>query len=511
MDTTATAREHTQPPPSSLAEGDPLGRLYNEDLAPVPASRRTWNIYHLISLWMNVAHNAASYTWAAGIFLTFGISAFDITVGVFVGCLLLAVGCVYSGLIGQKTGSPFPVISRITWGIWGANIAAIIRGIVAIAWYGVQTYLASIALNAIVSRIWPAFADLSNTDAVAFVGLSLGGWLCFLVLSLLQLYVVQKGMEAVRHVQGWGGPIIWATMLATMVYFLNKANWSFDWFASFGGETLSTGARIGAIAIVSAQVVSQLAPVMLNYADFARFSDGERSVKLGTLIGAPLNWTLFALTSVVTTGAAAQVLIGGEGDIKDPGVLMTHVENDLLFYIFAGGFTLATVGVNIVSNFVSASFDISNIAPRRISFRKAGFITAGIAVIVTPWNYFDNPVVVGYFLGSLGAFIGPLFGIMVADFYLVRKQSFVLRDMFLADPRSIYYYNKGVSLRTLYAFIPAGLISLSIAIIPTFGTLSNFSWFIGAGLGLALHLAISKGRVIVVPRSSASQAVSATD
>ncbi|WP_182253858.1 NCS1 family nucleobase:cation symporter-1 [Microbacterium esteraromaticum] len=489
---------------TGLVETDPAGRLYNEDLAPVPRSRRTWNVYHLMSLWMNVAHNAASYTWAAGIFLTLGISAFDMTVAIFIGCVLLSIGCVLSGLIGQKTGSPFPVISRITWGIWGANVAAVIRGIVAIAWYGVQTYLASIALNAIVTRLWPAFGDLSAPGAPVILNLAVGGWICFLLLSLIQLYVVQKGMEAVRHVQGWAGPIIWVMMLGAMVYFLNEAGWSFDWFTGVGGASFDLAAKIGLIALVAAQVVSQLAPVMLNYADFARFSKDERSVKIGTLIGAPLNWTLFAVTSVLTTGAAAQVLTGIDQEaIKDPGILMTHVSNDLLFYIFAGGFTLATIGVNIISNFVSAAFDISNIAPRRISFRRAGFFTALIAVVVTPWNYFNNPIVVGYFLGSLGAMIGPLFGIMIADFYLVRRQSFALRHMFMPTPESIYYYNRGVSLKTLWAFIPASAIALTIAVVPAFGALTNYGWFIGAGLGLVLHLVISRGRVIIVPAPDA--------
>lgn len=489
---------------AGLASADPRGRLYNTDLAPAPPSKRTWNVYSLMSLWMNVAHNAGSYTWAAGIFLTLGISAFDMTVAIFVGCLLLSIGCVFAGLIGQKTGSPFPVISRITWGIWGANIAAVIRGIVAIAWYGVQTYLASIALGAIVTRLWPGFAELAGANAPEILGLSLGGWLCFLLLSLVQFFVVQKGMEAIRHVQGWAGPIIWIMMLGAMVYFLNEAHWSFDWFAGAGGTALDAGAKFGLIALVAAQVVSQLSPVMLNYADFARFTKDERSVKIGTILGAPLNWTLFAITSVLTTGAAAQVLIGNRESLKDPGILMTHVNNDLLFYIFAGGFTLATIGVNVISNFVSASFDISNIAPRLISFRRAGFITAIIAVVVTPWNYFNNPIVVGYFLGSLGAMIGPLFGIMIADFYLVRRQKFVLRDMFLPTPDSIYYYNKGVSLKTLYAFAPASLVALTFALIPAFGIVSNFGWFIGAGLGLVLHLIISKGRVIVLPRSAES-------
>src|SRR5699024_4360938 len=207
-----------------LAAQDPTGRLYNHDLAPATSRQRTWNVYHLFSLWMNDAHNAGNYTWAAGLFVGLGMSAFDITVGIFAGCLVILGGCVLSGFMGQATGTPYPVISRITWGVWGANIPALVRGVVAIAWYGVQTYLASLALNSILSRAVPGFRDLSLDSAAHFLGLSLGGWICFLLLSIVQLLIVQKGMEVIRHVQGWGGPIIWVVMLGLMVYFLIKAD-----------------------------------------------------------------------------------------------------------------------------------------------------------------------------------------------------------------------------------------------------------------------------------------------
>ena len=131
---------------AELSAQDPTGRLYNEDLAPAEPSDRKWNGYSLFSLWMNDAHNVGNYTFAAGLFIL-GLSPIDVTLGILVGSLIIFVGCCMSGFMGHATGTPYPVISRMSWGIWGANIPAVVRGIVAIAWYGIQTYLASIAVS----------------------------------------------------------------------------------------------------------------------------------------------------------------------------------------------------------------------------------------------------------------------------------------------------------------------------------------------------------------------------
>lgn len=485
-----------------LARQDPTGRLFNADLAPALPEHRKWNGYQLFSMWMNDAHNAGNYTWAAGLFVGLGMSAFDITLGIFVGSLIIMVGCILSGFAGHATGTPYPVISRITWGIWGANIPAVTRGVVAIAWYGVQTYLASIALNALLSRAVPGFRDLSLEAAPHFAGLSLGGWICFLLLSLIQFWIVRRGMEAVRHFQGFAGPIIWVVMLSLMFYFLAKAGWSFDWFSGRGGAKLSGSEQLRNILIAAAQTVGTLATLMLNFADFARYSPDRKSVVTGCAWGLPINWTAFAVTSVITTVAASQVLQADINQIKDPGILLEHVDNSFMFYVFTTAFVFATIGVNIVANYVSASFDISNINPRRISFRTGGLITAVVSIVVTPWNYFDNPIVVGYFLGSLGALLGPFFGILVADYYLVRRQKFSIRHMYLPRPESIYYYNKGVSRYALYALIPSAIVALSVALLPVFSEIKDFGWFIGAPLGGIIYYFLANNRVVVLPHAA---------
>ncbi|QGF23358.1 NCS1 family nucleobase:cation symporter-1 [Raineyella fluvialis] len=490
----ATSREE-------LAASDPTGRLYNEDLAPSTQSDRKWNGYQLFSMWMNDAHNAGNYTWAAGLFVGLGMSAFNITLGIFIGALIIMLGCILSGFMGHATGTPYPVISRITWGVWGANVPAVIRGIVAIAWYGVQTYLASIALNTLLSRAIPAFRALNGPTATQFLNLSVGGWICFLLLSAVQLAIVYRGMEAVRHFQGMAGPIIWVVMLSLMFYFLARSGWNINLFQGPHGEAISGAQQTRNILITMAQTVGTLATLMLNFSDFARYAPTRKSIVLGNAWGLPINWTAFAVTSVITTAAAAKVLNADMSEIKDPGVLVGHIGNPILFYVFTTAFVFATIGVNIVANFVSASFDISNIAPRQISFQLGGIITAIASVVITPWNYFNNPVVVGTFLGSLGALLGPFFGILVVDYFLVRHEKFSIRHMYMPNEKSIYYFNSGVSLRTLAAFALGAVVSLPIAW-DVFGNgmISNFGWFIGAGIAGVAHYLISNNRVVVLPQ-----------
>lgn len=193
-------------------------------------------------------------------------------------------------------------------------------------------------------------------------------------------------MEAVRHFQGAAGPVIWVVMLVLMVYFLSRANWSFDWFTGPKGARVEGAAQVRNILITIAQTVGTLATLMLNFSDFARYSPNRRSIVTGCAWGLPINWTAFAVTSVITTAAAAQVLQTDINQIKDPGILLEHVDNSFMFYVFTTAFVFATIGVNIVANYVSASFDISNINPRRISFRTGGLITAVVSILVTPWT-----------------------------------------------------------------------------------------------------------------------------
>ncbi len=494
-----------------LRRGDAEGRLFNEDLAPASTEDRRWNSYSLFSLWMNDAHNASNYTFAAALFIgtgtLMGMTPLGIVIGVLVATVIIFVACCLSGQMGYETGAPYPVVSRVTWGVWGANFPAIVRGVVAIAWYGIQTYLASISLELLLMRVFPA---MESWDA-SFVGLRASGWLAFLILSTVQLIIVWRGMEAVRHFQGAAGPTIWVIMIGLGLWMLAQADWQFHWTVNADGMTPDTGTQIRQVFVTVGLTVGTLATLMLNFSDFARYAPSSRSMVMGNLLGLPLNWTAFAMTSVLCSAAAIEVY--GVA-IHDPGELLSLVDNDLVFYVVSIGFIVATIGVNIVANFVSAAFDLSNVNPKRVSFRVGGIVAVIASIVVTPWNLYGSPAAITYFLGSLGALLGPFFGILVIDYFHVKKSRVDLRDLYSPSPTGRYYYQRGINVNALLGFLPAAVIALCIALIPApfLQVLAPFSWFIAAPLGALCYWVVLRVRGVredLVPMTEESRGAEA--
>ena len=477
---------------AELAALDPAGRLYNEDLRPAKPEERRWNTYSLFCLWMNDAHNVGNYTFAAGLFLL-GLSPIQVTLGILGGALIIFGGCCMSGFMGHDTGTPYPVVSRLSWGVWGARFTALVRGIVAIAWYGVQTFLASVALKVLLVRFIPGMESLTE---IRFLGLDLLGWIAFLLLWGIQLLIVRKGMEAVRHFQGLAGPAIWVVMLALAGWMLWQADFSISWTTGGGDTPLSAGEQWYQTFAAIGLTVGVLATLMLNFSDFARFSPSRQDVVKGNALGLPLNWTAFALTSVIVSAASMKVY--GEA-VLDPAALLENVENEWIVLAGSAVFVLATIGVNIVANFVSAAFDLSNLNPRRISFKAGGIIASVAALLSTPWNLYNSPEVISYFLGGLGALLGPFFGIMAVDYFALRRARVSLPDMYDPSENGLYYYTRGVNMLAVKAFVPTSIITLTLALVPAFSVVAPFGWFIGAALGALAYYLIAKGRLPILP------------
>ena len=461
-------------------------RLTNEDLAPL--RDQTWGSYNIFAFWMSDVHSVGGYVTAGSLF-ALGLSSWQVLVSLVVGITIVYFFCNLVAKPSQQTGVPYPVINRSAFGVLGANVPAIIRGLIAVAWYGIQTYLASAALDVVVLKLFPSLMPYADVSQHGFLGLPTLGWFTYAVLWVLQAAVFWTGMETIRRFIDFCGPAVYVVMFLLAGYLIYKAGW--------GEINLNLGdvkyhgwdavpIMLGAIALV----VSYFSGPMLNFGDFSRYGKSFGAVKKGNFLGLPVNFLMFSILVVVT--ASLTIPVFGEL-ITDPVATVSRIDNTFAIVLGALTFTIATIGINIVANFISPAFDFSNVSPQRISWRAGGMIAAVGSVLITPWNLYNNPDVIHYTLETLGAFIGPLFGVLIADYYIVRKQKVAIDDMFTMAPEGRYWYRKGVNPAAVIATAVGAVVAM-IPVLWTDGphmhTIAQYSWFIGMGLGFVVYLAL---------------------
>lgn len=472
--------EHSNIPADHIEVPDSTPRFINEDLAPAKARR--WGFGSMFAMWMCDIHSIGGYTFAAGLF-ALGLGAWavfgSLTVGIIVVFLLMNL----SGYAGQKYGIPYPVLARISFGTLGSNVPALIRAIVAIAWYGIQTWLASKAVIILLLKVVPGLESMTKNN---FLGESTLGWIAFVVMWALQLMLLRNGMETIRKFQDWAGPGVWIVMIILTVYIVAKAGGLGNINLSLPGKEAEWGTFHAFLAAVSL-TVAYFSTLMLNFCDFSRFAPTRKSVFWANLWGLPANFIAFSIVSVLVT--AGSFVVYGEY-IYDPVELVGRIDSTVAAILGAITFAVATLGINVVANFVSPAYDLANVWPAKIDFKRGGLISALIALVITPWNLFNNPVVVNIFLGAVGAMLGPLFGIIMADYFVLRRQRVVLGDLFRHN--GFYTYNTGWNTKAIVSFLITSIPTIVVALVPAFRMWAPFSWFIGAALAFLAHYLISR-------------------
>ncbi|RLZ04097.1 nitrate reductase [Kocuria tytonicola] len=451
---------------------DTSDKLYNVDLAPTSRHGRTWSAYSIFTLWANDVHSLGNYGFAIGLF-ALGLGAWQVLTALGVGALLLFVLLCLSGFMGFKTGVPYPVMSRISFGVHGAQLPAAIRGIVAIAWFGIQTYLASVVLRVMLIALVPSLAPL---DENSVLGLSTLGWISFVALWIVQVVIVCYGMEMIRRYEAFAGPVILVTMVALAAWMLARVDFSIAWST----DDPLTGSQMWLHILGGGALwVSIYGTFVLNFCDFTRSAMSRGAIVRGNFWGIPVNMLLFGL--IVVSLAGAQFKLDGTV-ITSPADIVQPIPSTPLLVLASLALLILTVAVNLMANFVAPTYALTNMFPRRLNFQKAAVISAVIGLVILPWNLYNSPVVIVYFLGGLGALLGPLFGITRVN----------VPQLYVDTHDGEYFYRGGVNPRAIAAFVPAALASLAVALLPAFHGASEFSWFIGAGLGALCYLVTAK-------------------
>jgi NCS1 family nucleobase:cation symporter-1 len=393
-------------------------------------------------------------------------------------------------LIGRPSlryGIPFPVVARISFGVMGANLAAIVRGVVGIVWYGVQTYFASKAVQVLVVTLAPAAAGLTHNS---ILGLSSLAWFSFLFMWSFQLVIFLSGMERIRRFIDVCGPVVYVVMFAMAIWILSQTGFS-SLALQLSPPAATATATLGVMANAAMLIVAYFSALLLNFGDFARFGKNEAAMKMGNLLGLPLNFLVFSLITVIVTAGTLKVF--GQA-IMDPVLIVEKIGNPAIVIIGSITFIVATMGINIVANFVSPAYDISNLNPERINFRMGGLITSILSVLVCPWLFVASPAAITLFVSIFGSALGPMFGIMIADYYLVKRQIVRVADLYSLAPQGSFAYDGGWNHNALIALAIAGALSIGLSLLGAYGVIFNvgdWGWLIGASVGALVYSRLS--------------------
>jgi NCS1 family nucleobase:cation symporter-1 len=468
-------------------------RLYNEDLAP--ASERKWGAFSIFNVWTSDVHSLYGYFLAASLFLVAG-NTFKFLVGIGLGSLVIFWLMTLIGNASVKTGVPYPVLARASFGTFGANVPALVRAVVATFWYGAQTSAAAGAIVAFLTRYDGPRGFHQTTHLLGHSGLEV---VCYLGVWAAQLLIISKGMDTVRRFQDFGGPAVWLMMLLLAVGLSLKAgviSFSVDMPAadlaalakSTTGLSVTPGS-VAAIAAIGATWVTYFAALFLNFGDFARFTPNERMLRKGNVWGLPVNLILFSVVAALTTAAAGKVY--GQV-ILEPAQISAKFDSIFLVLLATLTFAVATLGINVVANFVSPAFDFANVAPRYINFRRGGLIAAVIALALYPLHPWDNAP---SFVNAIGSTMGPIFGVIVVDYYLIRKAQINVPALY--QEKGEFRFQGGWNVR---AFVAAGVGAVFSSILPVYGpagygaALGPYTWFMGVIVSGLLYFAVSGAR-----------------
>ena len=463
-------------------------RLYNTDLAPTPSENKNWGSFEIFNVWANDVQSLFGYTLAASLFLTYGLNGWAVFAAIILAGFFIMWLVNLSGKPSVKHGIPYPVFARVSMGVHGANFPAMVRGIVAMFWYGAQTYFASTAVSLLITGVTGA------SGSGDFLGMNNIQWISFIFVAVFQIILFWNGIDLIRRFLNFAGPTVYVIMIILMLTIWFKAGGGLlaEVGNIFEGVGSYEGGTYAAFLAIFGTMVAYFAAVVINFGDFARFVKNESEMRKGNLWGLPGNIVLFSFIALMVT--AGTVVVFGE-TLTNPTDMVERVDHLGLTVVAAFAFFAATIGINMVANFIPPAYDLANLVPSKINFRVGGLITAILGFVIGAfWVSVISNIGMFPFVNTLGAILAPVYGIMIIDYYIIKKERININDLFSSKKGGDYYYSGGWNLKAFFAWIIAGIFSVATVWHPALTGMGGYAWIIGAALGAFSHYLMSNKR-----------------
>src|SRR5687767_5603400 len=478
------AAGHSHTPDSDGQAGDLRDSpLWNKDLAPTAPSQRTWTTYNIAALWIGMSVVITTYTLASGI-MQQGMTWWQAMITILLGNVIVLVPMILNAHAGTKYGVSFPVLCRAAFGVRGANVPAILRTIVACGWFGIQTWIGGLALHELLKAAWPGWAAMPANI-----------WIAFLAFWVVQVSIILRGLEGIKMLESWSAPLLLGGGAALLWWAIGAGGGLGNILAQSEDLRQSQTPFWTLFPAALTANVGYWATLSLNIPDFTRYAKNQRSQMLGQAIGLPTTMTAFAFIGVAVTSAT--IVVFGEA-VWDPVQLIARIGTPAVIIVSALVVLAAQLTTNMAANVVSPANDFSSLAPRTISYVTGGLITAVIGILMMPWKlYADAAAYIFTWLIGYSSLMGAIGGILIADYWILRKCTLSVPDLFALTGK--YSYERGVNSRAMIALVVAIL-----PVVPGFiraattpgGQVADptlldhfytYAWFLTFGLNYAIY------------------------
>jgi len=473
--------------------------FYNRDIAPTPRSGRKWGTFDIAALWISMSACIPTYMLASSL-IGEGMNWWQAVLTITLGNCIVLIPMILNAHAGTRYGISFPVYCRASFGIRGANVPAMLRAMVACGWFGIQTWIGGEAIYKILTIFIPGLANWPNT----FLAINVAQLLCFLFFWAINMFVIYMGIESIRILLNIKAPLLILLGLVLL-------GWAYRQAHGFG-PMLSQPSAFDAGQPKAGQfwlffpaaltgMIGFWATLSLNIPDFSRYAYSQKNQMLGQALGLPTTMALYSFIGVAVTSAT--IVIYGKA-IWDPVDLLTRFSNPFVLLLAMLSLCIATLATNLAANVVSPANDFSHLAPRFISFRTGGLITGLIGILMQPWKLIADPN--GYiftWLVAYSALLGAVGGILIVDYFLIRRRQLDLAGLFKRT--GPYWYEGGFNFRAIFALAlgiapcaPGFLGTVGLAHVGSFWTeLYSYAWFISLGIsggvyGLLMLPAVQK-------------------
>ncbi len=464
-------------------------RGYNEDLLPKTNENRRMSAKNYFTLWIESVHNVPNYA-AVGGFLFLVLSPINIMSSLIISSICVAILMVLNGEFGSKYGIGFSMQLRSVYGNIGAKLPGFLRGgVAAIAWFGLQNYTASLALLILIGKIWPSFLEIGGS--FNFFGINLPGLITFTIFWLINVLIGIGGGDTLNKFTAILNPLIYVVFIGMTVWAVNVGG-GLNQILTFtpAVKPVTSHSSLFIYLMIINSVLAVWAGPIASVSDFTQNAKSTRAQRIGQTASLVVGYTIFAFSSIC-------ILIGGSlyYGVEEWNVLNIVEKWDSLPAMLLAIIVLlmTTISTNATGNIVPAAYQLSALFPKRVNYKKGVLIAAVVSFIIMPWKLMENSESIFFFLNMIGAVLGPIIGVMLAQFFVIQKKQIVIDDLFMdTEQKNKHNPYQGINMAVYIATIVSLIISMLGQFITKLSMISNVSFLTGTGFAFFIYLGLKK-------------------